>query len=202
MADTDLLPPNATAIERALAYVANQRIDLIKTPLRDLWDAQACPAELLPWLAYAYGVDDWDTNWAESERRAAIQAALHVHQHRGTISAIRSVLSANITVQEWFNQFPASAPYTFKLLIDAVESLSLEDLQIILNSIELRKNIRSKINGVDVIIKTPAKTTVTAIIQSGIEITLPYQSNINAKPLQLDGSWMLDGSQHLNGIKQ
>ena len=42
-----LLPPNATALERALASVI-ARISDVPVPIGDLWNPARCPAPLLP----------------------------------------------------------------------------------------------------------------------------------------------------------
>lgn len=83
-----LLPPNATAAEHRLEQ-ATARLGELPTPLRDLWNADACPAHLLPWLAWALQVDIWDNSWSEDDQRAVIRGAITVHRRKGTPWAIR-----------------------------------------------------------------------------------------------------------------
>ena len=52
----DLLPANATPLERALAETT-ARLSDVAVPIRDLWSPENCPTELLPWLAWALSVD-------------------------------------------------------------------------------------------------------------------------------------------------
>ena len=52
-----LLPHNASPQERAIE-AATARLADVPVPLRDLWNPETCPAELLPWLAWAFGVDE------------------------------------------------------------------------------------------------------------------------------------------------
>ena len=49
---TGILPPNATALERALAD-AGARLSDVPVVVRELWNPDACPAAHLPWLAWA-----------------------------------------------------------------------------------------------------------------------------------------------------
>ena len=46
-----LLPTNASELER-LAAEAFAQIERVPVPLRDLWNPDACPVELLPYLAW------------------------------------------------------------------------------------------------------------------------------------------------------
>lgn len=86
-----LLPPNATALERALASVI-ARISDVPVPIGDLWNPARCPAPLLPWLAWALSVDEWDNSWTEEVQRAVIAASVEIHRHKGTIWAMRHAL--------------------------------------------------------------------------------------------------------------
>ena len=70
-----LLPPNATAEERALSLAAAAR-GIEAESVRLTWRPDDCRAELLPWLAWAFHVDDWDDGWSEAAKRAAIGKAL------------------------------------------------------------------------------------------------------------------------------
>ena len=110
-----LLPLNATDLERGLADVMVRDLPV---PLRDLMDPARCPVELLPYLAWAFSVDRWDTNWSEAAKRAAIKAAYYVHAHKGTIGALRRVVEPfgfRIKVREWWQINPVGEPGTFAL---------------------------------------------------------------------------------------
>lgn len=92
---TSLLPPNASSLERALEAVAAERIEAIEVErLRALWTPADCPAPLLPWLAWALSVDEWDGAWPEATQRAVIAASIDVHRHKGTVAAVRRALAA------------------------------------------------------------------------------------------------------------
>jgi phage tail P2-like protein len=88
----DLLPPNSTKAERALAGVS-ARIDAIPVPIDTLWDADRCPAALLPWLAWSLSVDVWRDDWTEARKRTAIRSALPRHRTKGSFGAVRRALA-------------------------------------------------------------------------------------------------------------
>ena len=92
MSDT-LLPHNVTAAELALEAVLRDAFTP-PVPLREIWDPATCPVALLPWLAGAFSVDDWDPDWSEDARRAAISQAFPVHQKKGTVGAVKKAVAA------------------------------------------------------------------------------------------------------------
>lgn len=61
-----ILPPNATSLETALDGAGAVRIDAVQVPVGTIWRPEACPEELLPWLAWALSVDVWDESWPEA----------------------------------------------------------------------------------------------------------------------------------------
>lgn len=91
VAPSPLLPANATPLERHIS----QAIGRFNPPQRvkTLWNADTCPHALLPYLAWALSVDEWDPTWSEGVKRAAIKDALYIHQHKGTLSAIQRALA-------------------------------------------------------------------------------------------------------------
>lgn len=119
-----LLPGNATELER-LAAQALAQIERVPVPLRDLWNPDACPVALLPYLAWAFSVDRWSQAWPESAKRNAIKAAYFIHSRKGTIGALRRVvepLGYLIEVREWWEELPLGVPGTFRLLIGVLDT--------------------------------------------------------------------------------
>ena len=77
----------------------------LPVPIRQLWDAEHCPEDCLPWLAWALSVDAWDTYWPAHVKRQVILASANVHRHKGTVTALKQALGAfgvAIECQEWF----------------------------------------------------------------------------------------------------
>ena len=119
-----LLPGNATELER-LAAQALAQIERVPVPLRDLWNPDACPVALLPYLAWAFSVDRWSQAWPESAKRNAIKDAYFIHSRKGTIGALRRVvepLGYLIEVREWWEEIPLGVPGTFRLLIGVLDT--------------------------------------------------------------------------------
>lgn len=86
-----LLPPNATAQELAIEQVT-ARIEDVPIPIKTLWNPHTCPVELLPWLAWAFGVDEWDSTWDEDIKRQVVASSLEIRKHKGTVWAVRQAL--------------------------------------------------------------------------------------------------------------
>jgi phage tail P2-like protein len=89
MTDRSLLPPSATALERAITEAA---APLGALPVSRLWDPWACPAAALPALAWALSVDEWGDAWPEEVKRQVCADALPVHARKGTVGSVRQVL--------------------------------------------------------------------------------------------------------------
>jgi len=115
MSNSSLLPPGSSALERRLAEACSG-ISGLNVPLRDMWNPATCPASFLPYLAWAFSVDRWDEGWTESVKRQVVRDAFYIHQHKGTISAVRRVVEPFgflIRVIEWWQN--GDAPGTFRL---------------------------------------------------------------------------------------
>lgn len=87
-----LLPPNQSPLEGAAAQAMQPPV----TPdaIRNLWNPWTCPEPLLPWLAWALSVDEWDDTWQAHTRRQVIAESLSVHRIKGTVASVRRALSA------------------------------------------------------------------------------------------------------------
>src|SRR6185503_9155028 len=128
MTDT-LLPPNATQFEIALADVA-ARISDIPVPVGDIYNPAECPENVLPWLAWAFSVDEWNPDWTIDQRRQAIASSVYVHRHKGTVGAMKQALAAlgyDITLEEWHQVTPRRDPYTFGLILE-IHDIGIESL--------------------------------------------------------------------------
>lgn len=90
---TSLLPPNATALEEALAGLAARLIG-VDARLDLAWSPERIPVAQLPWLAWALSVDEWDHEWPETTKRAVIAAAIEVHRHKGSRASVEQALNA------------------------------------------------------------------------------------------------------------
>lgn len=92
MTITNLLPPNASALERTAAEVcAFEPEDLV---IDKLWSANEVPSEFLPYLAWTLSVDFWDLLTTDEQRREATIGAIAWHKKRGTPWAMKQALTA------------------------------------------------------------------------------------------------------------
>ena len=128
MSDSRLLPTGSSPLEVAAAKAC---AEIEKTPvrIRELWNPDTCPANLLPWLAWAFSVDRWDDKWPEATKRAVIRDAYFIHCHKGTIGAIRRVvepLGYLIEVREWWQL--NEEPGTFRIVVGVLEQGITEEI--------------------------------------------------------------------------
>lgn len=141
----DLLPPNATTLERNLATVMGALGELA-TPLRDLINPATCPERLLPWLAWAVSVDSWDDTWPEERRRAVIAASYQVHRVKGTLASLKAALAAlgvDALVTEWWQEQPKAAPFTFRVDVEtAGDGMTMAFLRAIEAQVDAVKPVR------------------------------------------------------------
>lgn len=87
----DLLPPNATAFEKAMSGPTGRIMD-VPVPIRDLWRWDTCPESHLAWLAWAMSVDLWNHNWPVEKKRNMIRESFELHRHKGTLYTIERYL--------------------------------------------------------------------------------------------------------------
>lgn len=90
----NLLPPNSTTLEKALAQTMAPELDPSADLIRTLWNPETCPLQLLPWLAWALSVDLWDESWSEEVKRAAVAGSIAWHRKKGTPWAVKQVLAS------------------------------------------------------------------------------------------------------------
>lgn len=161
---TSLLPPNATDLERAVEMLIGARIDDIRVPLRDLWSAEDCPEELLPWLAWALSIDQWDPAWPNNIRRARVGAAIAIQRIKGSAQSIRDVVASfggNVELREWFATTPPGIPHTFNLLValggQSAEVPSAEFIEAVIAEVSRTKPARSHF---DFVLAVPMRGTI------------------------------------------
>ncbi len=189
-----LLPINSTPLERVLADV--QVADL-PVPLRELMDPQRCPVALLPYLAWAWSVDRWDPAWSETVKRKAVVAAFRIHQHKGTIAALRRViepLGYLIEIIEWWQGSPMGEPGTFRLRIGVLDSgISEEMYQEVERLIEDAKPLTRHLIGLDISLESQGRITVGSGQYDGDIVTVyPYLPDV----IEAIGSHGLPGREH------
>ncbi|KAB7672830.1 phage tail protein I [Plesiomonas shigelloides] len=174
-----LLPPNATEIERNLADICADAVDLPVERLREINDPYKCSVERLPSLAAERSVDRWDENWSEQAKRKVIANSPFVHKHKGTIGAVRRVvepLGYLLRVREWWEETPEGVPGTFKLDIGVTDSgiteATYHELERLIDD---AKPLTRHVIGLSISIATQGRINTAAACYSGEIMTVyPY----------------------------
>ena len=191
-----LLPGNATELER-LSAQAMAQIERVPVPLRDLWNPDACPLELLPYLAWAFSVDRWSQSWPESAKRNSIKAAYFIHSRKGTIGALRRVvepLGYLIEVMEWWQTMPEGVPGTFALKVGVLETGITEEMyQELTWLIDDAKPLTRHLTGLAISLETTGSFYIGACVSEGDELSVypPTQRDI-----EVSGYLRLGGREH------
>lgn len=196
MPATPLLPGNATLLER-LAAQALADIQRVPIPLRQLVDPNTCPATLLPYLAWAFSVDRWDSAWPEAAKRAAIRSAYFIHSRKGTIGALRRVvepLGYLIEVREWWQLAPAGVPGTFALVVGVLDSGITDEMYAELSwLIDDAKPLTRHLVGLDISLEVQGHVPVSAAHYDGDTLTVyPYIP----ETIEVIGSVSMPGREH------
>ena len=89
-----ILPTSANELNRLMAATEVARSDGIQNIIDVMWDPYNCPAEFLPYLAWALSVDVWDEEWSEQIKRNVIAASPMVHRLKGTRYAVETALGS------------------------------------------------------------------------------------------------------------
>lgn len=175
VSDLSLLPPNATPLERALEVVTRRAFD-VPVPVKTVWDPETCPVELLPWLAWAFAVDQWDSRWSEVQKRAVVGNAIAIHRYRGTLGAVKRAIASlgyDITIREWFEESPRRDPFTFRAEVriadSGVELPLYRQLEQLIND---AKNVRSHLTGVTLVGVTEVDLFLGVDVISGNEVEI------------------------------
>ncbi|WP_426136346.1 phage tail protein I [Pseudomonas sp. PWP3-1b2] len=196
MAGQQLLPGNATPLERQAAQALAQ-IQRVPIPLRQLCNPSTCPVELLPYLAWSFSVDRWDSKWTESAKRAAIRSSHYIHSRKGTIGALRRVvepLGYLIEVLEWWQTIPNGVPGTFAIKVGVLETGITEEMyQELTWLIDDARPLTRHLTGLAISLETTGTLFIGASVYEGDELSVypPMQRDID-----VSGVIALGGREH------
>lgn len=146
-----LLPRTSSKLERALEQACADRCEAMGLNIQELYDADRCPLELLPFLAWAFQAPSWSATWTELQKRQAIKDAVIINRRKGTGWAVRMALgTANITAEliEWWQEAPKAQPYTFTTRVWLNNQLpsvfaEISAFKRLVDIVEEYKNVRS-----------------------------------------------------------
>lgn len=113
-----LLPPSAAKQERDIEAAIARAADF--TPnFAAMWNPAAAPSSVLPWLAWAYSVDNWSAEWPEDAKRALTEQSYFIHRYKGTVGAVRraitSITGGEYQLREWYQT--GGPVHTFDLTV-------------------------------------------------------------------------------------
>ncbi len=122
-----LLPQNSSDLEYDLEQVMSIATALPTELIPQLWQPENCPVEMLPWLAWAFSVDEWSSEWDEKTQRQVIKDSLYIHKHKGTLASVERALKlagveAGASITEWFEPKGSGIPKTFWITLPEVHA--------------------------------------------------------------------------------
>lgn len=140
-----LLPPNATDFELLLEQAVH-RVGNVPVAIRDYWNADTIPENLMPWLGWEWSVDSWETNWTVDIKRSVLSGSFYYQCHKGTrnsvVDAVRSI-GGNISIKEWWEYDTPKDVHTFDAVIDTGGGASEDTQWQLITAIDNAKPVRS-----------------------------------------------------------
>lgn len=88
---SDLLPSNATALERALSEAGAAAFDL-PVDFQAVLDPARTGEAFVPFLAWGNSTDLWDRDWSIERKRAVAKAWFRLHRLKGTLTGIEEAV--------------------------------------------------------------------------------------------------------------
>lgn len=170
MTVNSLLPPNASKHERDIEAVISPPLSF---PNRDIWNPDKCPEHLLPHLAWALSVDNWDSTWPVDRKRQVIKDSIHIHRKKGTRDAVERVVSAirgdDTKVTEWFEDKENLQKGDFRVdYVSTDTPIDGSDLNKLIPAINSAKNVRSSLKEITITTKTHVNQNHSIVSRSAV----------------------------------
>lgn len=164
-----LLPSNATVEEIALSLAIAR--DLEPEQVRLVWQPENCPIEMLPWLAWAFHVDDWDDGWDEQVKRRIVHDSIELHRKKGTPWAVKQAL-LNIGYPVRLIE-RTGTPYIFNLEVGLSAGADIEQCyRDAVRYADMGKNERSHIGNISMRSESQGNIYISTCAISGIRSEL------------------------------
>lgn len=169
-----LLPPNASPQLRAIEAAMAEPLVGADALIAALAHVDHCPVHILPWMAWAFSVEVWESEWPDDVKRAAIRSAIQVHRLKGTVAGIKAALNAigfAAELTEWFEaegQAAGMSSHEFGLVLDVLHGAqSLAKIQQALDVLANTKPVRSHLVSVQITAGTPAQLAAKPALAMG-----------------------------------
>jgi phage tail P2-like protein len=146
------------------------RLSDVPVPIAETWSPYECPSAILPYLAWALSVDDWDASWTENQKREAIAHSIEIHRRKGTLGALKRALQRlNYEVEVDENTGQA---YTFRLNVNVTGSMATDwTFPEIKNAAFAAKNVRSFLETIRALIRSASGELKMASVLTNGELT-------------------------------
>lgn len=172
MTVNSLLPPNASKHERDIETVISPPLSF---PNRDIWNPDKCPEHLLPHLAWALSVDNWDSTWPVERKRQVIKDSVYIHRKKGTRDAVERVVSAirgdDTKVTEWFEDKDNLSPGDFTVdYISTGTPVDGSELNKLVPAINSAKNVRSNLTKITITSRVEAPEKHVAVSRQAMQM--------------------------------
>lgn len=125
MSTDSLLPDNRTGLEYQLEQTLADQLQQLDSPWPTLWNPATIPHRLLPWLAQAKGVEDWQGD-SEQARRDTVASIWQVQRLAGTRAALKQAvegLGFKATIEA------GEQPYQLRIYAELEQLWHYENLQ-------------------------------------------------------------------------
>ncbi|EOD4150812.1 phage tail protein I [Vibrio cholerae] len=172
MKGQSLLPPNSSKHERDVEAVISPPLFI---PNRDIWNPDKCPEHLLPHLAWALSVDNWDSSWPVERKRRVIKDSIYIHRKKGTREAVERVVKAirgdDTKVTEWFEDKENLSPGEFTVdYVSTGTPVDGSELAKLVPAINSAKNVRSTLTRVTITSRVESPEKHAAMSRQGIQM--------------------------------
>lgn len=176
-----LLPPNTTVLERNVSDVSAKATDL-NVDIKKLVKPATIPSQFLSHIAWQNSVDRWQRDWSEKYKRAQIKASFKIHQKKGTVSALRSIVESfgySLSVTEWWQEQPNNTPGTFQITIDTEgNELSEQGYNTLVALLNDAKPLTRELKGIELnIVSVRGDTNVACAMYDGEDVTIYPKQN-------------------------
>lgn len=135
-----LLPHNATHLERQVEQLTSKSTTELPTEnIENLKSSSSCSVDILPWVAWAHSVDEWNDEWSDEIKRSVIRTSFEVHRFKGTSHAIKTALSSlriKTQLREWWEKGGSNRPGTITVLAFLTDNIAGGDSLINEESLE------------------------------------------------------------------
>ncbi|MGO8738630.1 phage tail protein I [Rhodoblastus sp.] len=169
----DLLPNNATALERAISGAGARMLDVDVAAIRRERSPQNCDAQFLPLLGWERSVHYWSPT-DQAANRARVQTAFNDHLNYGSPVALEAEIALdtglNIEIEEFW-QAGLAWPY-FAVNVVANPGDPAPDLAGAWSSALARKNVRDMPVLREKLLQPPALVSVAAAAHVGLFVSV------------------------------